>query len=149
MFLCPLPYPRCLLAALLLPGPAPGPPAAFFATYRYTAYTVYDHTTDAPPTRVPGVGGTLALRPDGTYDKRLSLLMGDSGPRLFAQHGRFATQGDSIRFLFTDAKGPDVQRGTYRYDARTRRLTIAIAGYPPGNRGVYELVAGAPPARRK
>ena len=138
---------RYLLAALLLSAPAPGPPAAFYTTYSYTAYTVVDLTTDEPPTKVPGVGGTLALRADGTYDKRLSLLMGDSGPRFFTQHGRFTTTSDSIVFRFTDLKGSDVQRGTYRYNAKTRRLTITLLGYPPGNKGIYELVA-APLAAR-
>ena len=138
---------RYFLAAGLLAAPGPTPPAAFYTTYSYTGYTVVDLTTDEPPTQVPGVGGSLALHADGTYDKRLSLLMGDSGPRMFAQHGRFTTKGDSIVFRFTDLKGPDVQRGTYRYNAKTRRLTITILGYPPGNKGVYELVA-APPAAR-
>ncbi len=140
---------RCLLAGLFLLS-APALPPAFYTTYTYTAYTVYDHTTGEPPTQVPGVGGTLALRADGTYDKRLSLLMGDSGPRYFAQHGRFTTKGDSILFKFTDLKGPDVQRGTFRYEPATQRLSISIAGYPPGNKGVYELVAApAPPAAPK
>ena len=138
---------RYFLAAGLLAAPVPTPPAAFYTTYSYTAYTVVDRTTGEPPTQVPGVGGTLALRADGTYDKRLSLLMGDTGPRLFAQHGRFITKGDSIVFRFTDLKGPDVQRGTYRYVAGTRRLTITLDGYPAGNKGVYELVATAPPAK--
>ncbi len=135
---------RYLPAAGLLIVPAPTPPAAFYTTYSYVAYTVVDRTTGEPPTQVPGVGGTLALRADGTYDKRLSLLLGDSGPRLFAQHGRFTTTGDSITFRFTDLKGPDVQRGTYRYEPRTRRLTITILGYPAGNQGVYKLAATAP-----
>jgi hypothetical protein len=141
---------RYFLGTLLLVAPAPTPPAAFYTTYTYTAYTVYDHTTGEPPTQVPGVGGTLALRADGSYDKRLSLLVGTSGPRYFAQHGKFTTKGDSIYFKFTDLKGPDVQRGTFRYVPATRRLTITIAGYPPGNQGVYELVAvAAPPAATK
>lgn len=131
--------------ALLAP-PAQAPPATIYATYTYVAYTVYDLTTGEPPTKVPGVGGTLALHADGTYDKRLSLLMGDSGPRLFTQHGRFTTSGDHIEFSFRDLRGADVQRGTFRYEARARRLTLTITGYPPGNKGVYELVA-APPAR--
>ena len=139
---------RYLLAATLLAAPTPGPPAAFYTTYTYTAYTVYDYTTgEAPATRVSGVGGTLALRADGTYAKRLSLLLGDSGPRFFSQQGKFTTKGDSIVFRFTDLKGSDVQRGTYHYDAKTRRLSITILGYPTGNKGIYELVATAPPAR--
>jgi hypothetical protein len=141
---------RYFLGTLLLAAPAPTPPAAFYTTYTYTAYTVYDHTTGEPPTQVPGVGGTLALRADGSYDKRLSLLMGTSGPRFFSQHGKFMTKGDSIYFRFTDLKGPDVQRGTFRYVPATQHLTITIAGYPAGNQGVYELVAAAaPPAPAK
>jgi hypothetical protein len=131
---------QLLVLALLVP-PGPRLPAAFYTTYSYTAYTVYDHTTGDPPTEVQGVGGTLALRADGTYDKRLSLLLGSSGPRYFTQRGRFTTKGDSIYFKFSDLKGPDVQRGTFRYEPGTRRLTISIAGYPVGNKGVYELVA--------
>ncbi|TPG61797.1 hypothetical protein [Hymenobacter nivis] len=150
-----------LLGALLRPGlgqaqptrvaAATRPPAA---TYRYVAYTVFDHTDsdDNPPTRVAGVGGTLTLFPTGAYDKRLRIT-GPNGPRDFVQHGQYAVRGDSIRFAFTDAQGPDVQRGTCRYDARARRLTVVIAGYPPGNRGVYELVAdaapGPPPAPKR
>ena len=60
------------------------------------------------------------------------------------------TQGDSIFFSFTDKYGADVQRGTFRYVAATRRLSITIAGYPAGNKGAYELVAlTAPAAARK
>ncbi len=135
-----------LLGVALLPGPGraqalqPG-----YGTYRYTAYTVYDHTAGDAPTRVNGVGGTLTLFPTGAYDKRLRIV-GPNGPVDFVQHGRCTVGGDSIRFAFTDAKGFDVQRGTYRYDARTRHLTIALAGYPPGNQGVYELVAENAPA---
>ena len=138
---------RYLLAATLLVTPAPGPPPAFYTTYTYTAYTVIDLTTGEPPTKVAGVGGTLALRADGTYAKRLSLLLGDSGPRFFSQQGKFTTKGDSIVFRFTDLKGSDVQRGTYRYNPQTRQLSLTSLGYPTGNKGVYELVATAPPAR--
>ena len=145
-----------LLGALLWPGigqaqpmrPAKvGPPVTLYATYRYLAYTVYDHADGDPPTRVAGVDGTLTLFPTGAYDKRLRIT-GPNGAREFVQHGQCTVRGDSIRFAFTDAQGFDVQRGTYRLDARTRRLTVTIAGYPPGNRGVYELVADAAPGLR-
>ena len=53
----------------------------------------------------------------------------------------FVLTGDSIRFAYTDLKGSDVQRGTFRFVPATRRLTLIILGYPAGNRGVYELVA--------
>lgn len=131
----------CLLALALLASPPADPPVAFYTTYSYTGYTVYDFTEGEPPTQVPGVGGTLTLRADGSYDKRLSLLLGDSGPRFFSQHGRFTTKGDSIFFSFSDKSGPDVQRGTFRYEPRRQRLHLSIAGYPPGNHGDYELVA--------
>ena len=121
---------------------APALPS-FFATYRYTAYTVYDTTSLDPPTRVSGVGGTLTLRPAGTYEKRL-IIPGNNGPMLFQQDGTFTLAGDSIRFAFHDQKGADVQRGTFRFAPATRQLTITILGYPTGNRGVYELVAAEP-----
>jgi len=111
---------------------------SFYATYAYTAYTVYDTTSTDPPTAVGGVGGTLTLRPDGTYEKHLSIVAA-SGPHYFNQTGRFVLSGDSIRFAFTDLKGSDVQRGTFRFNPGNRRLIIIILGYPVGNKGVYEL----------
>ena len=123
---------------------APALPS-FFTTYGYTAYTVYDATSDGPPTTVRGVGGTLVLRPNGTYEKRLSIVNA-GGPHYFRQDGTFTLRGDSIRFAFTDLKGADVQRGTFRFEPARRRLTLTLLGYPAGNKGVYELVAaGAPP----
>ena len=143
-----------LLLASLLSGGVRAQPAApipsFYATYQYTAYTVYDTSGANPPTAVRGVGGTLTLRPDGTYEKHLS-IGAPGGPRYFNQAGRFALAGDSVRFAFTDSKGADVQRGTFRFVPATRRLTLTIMGYPSGNRGVYERVATAnntKPARR-
>ena len=124
------------------------PLPSFYTTYTYTAYTVYDTTTTERPTRVGGVGGSLTLRPAGTYEKRLRIARA-TGPLYFRQDGTFTLAGDSIRFAFTDQKGADVQRGTFRFEPATQRLTITILGYPAGNRGVYELVAAPPttPAR--
>ena len=119
------------------------PLPSFYATYNYTAYTVYDNTSSEPPTEVRGVGGSLTLRPEGTYEKHLSIVA-PSGPHYFNQTGRFTLTGDSIRFAFTDLKGADVQRGTFQFDPATRHLTLTIIGYPAGNKGVYELVAVAP-----
>ena len=121
------------------------PPPTFFTTYNYTAYTVYDTTSPDPPTQVRGVGGSLTLRADGSYEKRLSIV-GARGPLYFRQDGRFVLTGDSIRFAYTDLKGSDVQRGTFRFAPATRQLTLTILGYPAGNRGVYELVAAEPQA---
>ena len=122
---------------------APVSAPAFYTTYRYTAYTVYDTTSLDPPTQVRGVGGTLMLRPAGTYEKRLT-ISGINGPMLFRQDGTFTLTGDSIRFAFHDQKGADVQRGTFHFAPATRHLSITILGYPAGNRGVYELVATEP-----
>ncbi len=128
----------CLPFAVLAQTPSPLP--SFYNTYHYTAYTVYDNTSAEPPTEVRGVGGSLILRADGTYEKHLSIVA-PSGPHYFNQSGRFTLIGDSIRFAFTDLKGSDVQRGTFRFEPATKRLTISIIGYPTGNKGVYELVA--------
>ncbi|MBH8569701.1 hypothetical protein KB206_12470 [Microvirga sp. STS02] len=117
---------------------------SFYTTYRYTSYTVYDTTSLDPPTRVSGVGGTLTLRPAGTYEKRFTIPGNNNVPMLFKQDGTFTLAGDSIRFAFHDQKGADVQRGTFRFNPATRHLTITILGYPVGNRGVYELVATEP-----
>ena len=128
-------------AAAQAPVPQQVPPQVPIAgNYRYTAYTVFDAESSNEPTAVRGVGGTLTLRPDGTYAKRLSLAL---GPRTvpFAQDGTYALAGDSIRFAFRDRKGADVQRGTARLDSTGRHLTITILGYPTGNQGVYELEA--------
>lgn len=111
---------------------------AFYNTYRYTAYTVYDLTADEPPTQVQGVGGTLTFRPDGSYEKRLTITR-ESNIMSFSQDGKFIIKGDSIRFAFTDKKGADVQNGTFRFDPQRQALTITISGYPAGNKGVYEL----------
>ena len=134
---------QLLTAGLALPGAAwaqVAAPPTFYTRDRYTAYTVFDASEDGPPTRVSGVGGTLTLRADGTYEKRMSILA-PSGPYYFNQTGRFVLTGDSIRFSFTDAKGSDTQRGTFRFDSARRRLTLTIFGYPSGNKGVYELAA--------
>jgi hypothetical protein len=145
-------HPLLVATGLLLTLPAqaqaPAPaailsPPTFYTTYRYTAYTVYDTTSLDPPTLVGGVGGTLTLRPAGTYEKRLT-IPGNDGPMLFRQDGTFTLADDSISFAFEDKKGADVQRGTFRFDPATRHLTITILGYPTGNRGVYELEATEP-----
>ena len=119
------------------------PLPTFFSTYHYTAYTVYDTTSTDPPTEVRGVGGSLTLRSDGSYEKHMSIVL-PSGPHYFNQTGRFVLTGDSIRFAYTDLKGSDVQRGTFRFVPATQQLTLTILGYPTGNRGVYELVAAEP-----
>jgi hypothetical protein len=118
-------------------------PPSFYTTYHYTAYTVHDTTSTDPPTEVNGVGGSLTLHPDGRYEKHMSIVL-PNGPHYFNQTGRFVLTGDSIRFAFTDLKGSDVQRGTFRFNPADRRLTLTILGYPAGNRGVYELVAAEP-----
>lgn len=116
------------------------PLPTFYTMYHYTGYTVYDTTTPDQPTTVTGVGGALTLRPNGTYEKHLSIVA-NGAPHYFNQTGRFTLTGDSIRFAFSDLKGADVQRGTFQFDQATRHLTLTILGYPTGNKGVYELDA--------
>ena len=119
---------------------ATSPLPTFYASYTYTAYSVYDTTSPDAPTTVTGVGGALTLRPNGTYEKHLSIVANGT-PHYFNQAGRFTLTGDSIQFAFSDLKGTDVQRGTFQFDPATRHLTLTILGYPTGNKGVYELVA--------
>ena len=157
---------RSLICALILlmaagasaPATAQAPPPLrLIGIYRYTAYTVFDAESPNEPTAVRGVGGTLTLRPDGTYAKRLTLVLGTRTVP-FSQDGTFTLAGDSIRFAFRDQKGADVQRGTAHLDSVGQHLTIIILGYPTGNQGVYELEAvpfvqeetplPAPPPRR-
>ncbi|MFD2720112.1 hypothetical protein ACFST9_15420 [Hymenobacter monticola] len=132
-----------ILWPTLLPAQTIPVPPTFYTTYTYTAYTVYDSTTAGPPTRVSGVGGTLTLRADGSYEKHLSIVASGK-PYYFNQTGTYTLAGDSIRFAFSDLKGADVQRGTFRFQPATRRLGITIFGYPAGNRGEYELVPTPP-----
>jgi hypothetical protein len=128
-------------AQALAPVSAQAPaPLRLIGTYRYTGYTVFDAESPNEPTAVRGVGGTLLLRPDGTYAKRLTLALGTRTVP-FSQDGTYALAGDSIRFAFRDQKGADVQRGTARLDSTGRHLTLTILGYPAGNQGVYELEA--------
>ena len=115
-------------------------PVRLIGTYRYTGYTVFDAESPNEPTAVQGVGGTLLLRPNGTYAKRLTITLGTRTVP-FNQDGTYRLAGDSIRFAFRDPKGADVQRGTARLDSTGRRLTLTILGYPAGNKGVYELEA--------
>lgn len=121
-------------------APTAPAPLLLIGNYRYTGYTVFDAESPNEPTAVRGVGGTLTLRPDGTYAKRLTLALG-SRTVPFSQDGTYTLAGDSIRFAFRDQKGADVQRGTARLDSLGRHLTLTILGYPAGNQGVYELEA--------
>lgn len=133
---------RPAAAQVSAPAPAAQAPAPLrlIGNYRYTGYTVFDAESPNEPTAVRGVGGTLLLRPDGTYAKRLTLALGTRTVP-FSQDGTFTLAGDSIRFAFRDQKGADVQRGTARLDSAGRHLTLTILGYPAGNQGVYELEA--------
>ena len=84
-------------------------------------------------------------------------MLATSGPHYFNQTGRFTLTGDSIRFAFSDLKGADVQRGTFRFDPATRHLTVTILGYPSrqqgrvraGGRPSQPPAARQPNARRK
>ena len=117
------------LLPLAVRAQAPLPLPTFYTTYLYTAYTVYDTTNPDEPTQVNGVGGTLALRADGTYEKHLSIVA-PSGPYYFNQKGKFTLTGDSIRFAFTDLKGADEQRGTFQFDPATQHLTLTFWATP-------------------
>lgn len=115
--------------------------ASFFTSYTYLSYSIVDKETSAKPMEAKGVGGTLTLHPDGTYQKRLQ-LSGNGGVMNFSQDGRFTFSGDQITFTYTDSKGqPRVDQGAFRFQPKARTLTLTLIGYPAGNKGIYTLRA--------
>ncbi|MBC6699212.1 hypothetical protein [Hymenobacter sp. BT190] len=138
-----------LLAGALLTAPAAlaqsrpaataRPAPSFFSTYAYRTYTILDKATSPTPMAASGVGGTLTLRPDGTYQKALTIA-GNGGTMRFDQNGRFRFTADRIAFTYTDKKGQArTDEGTFRLANGLLKLTIL--GYPAGNQSVYTLQA--------
>ncbi|NVO32177.1 hypothetical protein [Hymenobacter lapidiphilus] len=123
--------------ARVQPVPHPVAPAPFFGTYSYLSYTILDRESSSEPIPAQGVGGTLTLRSDGSYQKRLTLTA-NGGPMRFDQDGRYTFTPGRIRFTHTDKKGqPRTDEGTFRLDKG--QLTIVVAGFPVGNQSTYTL----------
>ncbi|HEX8424663.1 hypothetical protein [Hymenobacter sp.] len=120
-------------------SPAPTLQPSFFATYAYLTYDILDKASGPTPIAAKGVGGTLTLNPNGTYQKHLTLAAnGTAMP--FDQTGRFAFTGDQITFSYTDKKGqPRTDQGSFRL--RNNLLTLIIQGFPAGNYSTYTLRA--------
>lgn len=113
------------------------PAPSFFTTYEYLSYSILDKATSPDPMSARGVGGTLTLRPDGTFQKHLTLAM-NGGTMPFDQEGRFTFSGNRISFSYTDKKGqPRTDEGTF--ELRNGVLTITLQGYPATNQSVYTL----------
>lgn len=142
-------FPVLLALTAAVVAPAPGsaqsrqaqtqPAGAVYATYAYLTYAILDKGTSPKPLSAKGVGGTLTLRPDGTYQKRL-LLAANGTTQHFDQEGRFSLTPGRITFTHPG------QSGTSRTDAGTFRLTgklltITLEGYPAGNQSIYTLRA--------
>ncbi|WP_426491569.1 hypothetical protein [Hymenobacter sp. 102] len=111
---------------------------SFFTTYTYQSYAILDKASSPTPLAAKGVSGTLQLRPDGTYQKRLTLA-GNGTTMRFDQDGRFTFAADSIRFSYRKNGQPRTDRGTFRL--RNGLLTITITGFPAGNQSIYTLRA--------
>ncbi|RPD44911.1 hypothetical protein DNI29_19620 [Hymenobacter sediminis] len=110
---------------------------SFFTTYTYLTYSILDKATSPTPMPAKGVGGTLTLRPDGTYQKRLTLSI-NGGTMPFDQDGRFTFAGNRISFSYTDKKGQArTDEGTFQL--RNGLLTLTMAGFPAGNQSIYTL----------
>ncbi|MGO8609537.1 hypothetical protein ACC848_41990, partial [Rhizobium johnstonii] len=74
------------------------------------------------------MGGTLLLRPDGSYQKRLTLA-GNGTTLRFDQDGRFTFSGDHISFVHADRNGNSrTDEGTFQL--RNGLLTITLSGFP-------------------
>ncbi|RSK29611.1 hypothetical protein [Hymenobacter metallilatus] len=125
-----------LLPSARPPQSIPRKSPSFFATYTYLTYAILDKGTSPTPLAAKGVGGTLQLRADGTYQKRLTLA-GNGTTLRFDQDGRFVFAADSIRFLYTRNGQPHTDRGVFRL--RNGLLTITLAGFPVGNQSIYTL----------
>ncbi|UYZ64692.1 hypothetical protein [Hymenobacter weizhouensis] len=112
---------------------------SFFTTYTYLTYTILDKGTSPEPMAASGVGGTLTLRPNGTYQKRL-VLAGNGGSIRFDQDGRYTFAGNRISFSYTTKQGQArTDQGTFRL--RNGLLTLTLEGYPAGNQSTYTLKA--------
>ncbi|GAB2955806.1 hypothetical protein GCM10027048_22260 [Hymenobacter coalescens] len=121
------------------PAPARASTASFFATYTYTSFTIFDQSNGPEPIAAEGVGGTLTLRPDGTYEQHLRL--GGATPTSFDRSGQFTFQGDQISFRYVRQGQERTDNGTFRFDPKKGTLLITIIGFPAGNRSVYTLQA--------
>ncbi len=112
-------------------------PATFFGTYTYRSYTILDRESGPDPLPAQGVGGTLTLRANGTYQKRLTLAA-NGGTMRFDQDGRFTFTPGHISFTYADKTGRSrTDEGTFRLAKDS--LTITLAGYPAGNQSIYIL----------
>lgn len=119
------------------PMPRPAAPTSFFGTYSYRTYTILDREASPEPLPAQGVGGTLTLRSDGTYQKRLTLLA-NGGTMRFDQDGQFTFTPGRISFTHTDKNGrPRTDEGTFQLSQG--QLTITLAGFPAGNQSTYTL----------
>ncbi len=112
-------------------------PATFFGTYTYRSYAILDQESGPDPLPAQGVGGTLTLRANGTYQKRLTLVA-NGGTMRFDQDGRFTFTPGRISFTYPDKNGRSrTDEGTFRLTKDS--LTITLAGYPAGNQSIYIL----------
>ncbi|WP_375436476.1 hypothetical protein [uncultured Hymenobacter sp.] len=120
-------------------APVPTLQPSFFTTYTYLTYAILDKASGPTPMAAKGVGGTLTLGPDGTYQKHLQLA--NAGTVMsFDQTGRFTFSGDQISFSYTDKKGQSrTDQGSFRL--RNNLLTLTIQGFPAGNYSTYTLRA--------
>ncbi|MBT9394524.1 hypothetical protein KLP40_15240 [Hymenobacter sp. NST-14] len=126
--------------ALLLAGlTAARPAASFFTTYTYLSYAILDRESSPRPLPAQGVGGTLTLQANGTYQKRLT-MSANGGTMRFDQDGRFTFTPGHIRFTYPDKTGRSrTDEGTFQL--HQGQLTITLNGYPAGNQSIYTLRA--------
>ena len=115
------------------------PAGAVYTTYTYLSYAILDKGTSPTPLAAKGVGGTLTLRPNGTYQKHLTLA-GNATTQHFDQEGSFTLTPGRITFVHPDPSGNSrTETGTFRLTGKL--LTITLEGYPAGNQSIYTLQA--------
>ena len=131
-----LPLAGALLVASLAGAQSAG---SFFTTYTYLSYAILDKGSSPEPLPAQGVGGTLTLQANGTYQKRLT-MNGNGGTMRFDQDGRYTFTPGHIRFTHTDKTGRSrTDEGAFQL--HDGLLTITLDGYPAGNQSVYTLRA--------
>ncbi len=116
--------------------PAAKMPVQFFSTYAYSVYVI---VYKGEVTNTRGVGGTLSLGPDGSYQKRLEIA-GPYGNYHFDETGHYRLDGKKITFEYTNSKGEKASyNGTYNFNLKALSLTLILNQEPTGDREVFGL----------
>lgn len=128
---------------------ASGLPLQFYSTWTYRSYLIFDKRFDnGAPTVTRGVGGTITLGPNGTYEKELT-FPGPYGINRFAQRGHYQltdikSQGrlkvGKITFNYLDSGGKGQSYGgDFNFDLQGLSLVMTL-NQDVNGKEIYGLV---------